>query len=203
MPNVRNTKRVSASRGNSRLTSRLLPGPGAPSTGAQKIVAAQLPGSSTLINTQATTGLLSTNTLSPSLSALNKTSNWQAVFDEYRILGVDFHIIAMGANAGVTQFLVDDEDATSNNATFFEARPDRKVVNNHVSSPYSRAEFHWRAQDLEDLEWRSTYSDNAFVPAALKFYSSLSEYATPASITGLYHVYYTMHVEFRGVGAQR
>jgi len=202
MPNVRSNQRL-LSRGGQRLPSRLLPGSARPSTGAQKISKIHLPGSSVLLSTQATTGLFTTSTLSPNLNALAKGSSWEAVFDEYRITGVDFHIIACSSSNGVAQFLVDDEDATGGNATYFESRPDRTVLVNNSASPHSSASIKWRPQDLEDLEWRSTYNDNTFAPCTLKFYTSLTEYGTPASVTGAYHVFYTLQVEFRGVGAQR
>lgn len=185
----------------SRLPTRMLPGPSSPSTGAQKIVKIVLNGSSTLLSTQATTGLFTTSSLTPSLSALAKTSSWKAVFDEYRLVGVDFYIRAIQVSGGVANFLVDDEDATGENATWFESRPDRKLVVNNSASPLGSTVIKWRSQDLEDMEWRSTYAEPTFAPCTLKFYTSLTEYGTPASVTGLYYINWIGHFEFRGIGA--
>ena len=198
MPNMRITNRR---RGPSKLPRRLLPGPSSPSTGAQKIVKVTLNGSSTMLSTQATTGLFTTSSLTPTLGALAKTSNWKAVFDEYRLVGVDFYIRAISSSNGISNFLVDDEDATGENATWFESRPDRSLIVNNSASPQSHTVIRWRSQDLEDMEWRSTYNEASFSPCTLKFYTSLTEYGTPASVTGMYYVNWVGHFEFRGVGA--
>ncbi len=195
---MRNSNRRS---GVSRLPRRMLPGPGGPSTGAQKIVKITLNGSSSLLSTQATTGLFTTSSLSPSLSALIKTSSWKAVFDEYRLVGIDFYIRPIAVSNGVSNFLVDDEDATGENASWFESRPDRKLVVNNSAASKAPTVIRWRSQDLEDMEWRSTATDAAFVPCVLKFYTSLTEYGTPASVTGLYYVNWVGHFQFRGIGA--
>ncbi len=202
MPNKPRNQRIPASRGSSRLDRRLLPGPGLPSTGAQKVVKETLAGSSVLLSTQATTGLFTTSALSPSLSAIANAAK-RTYYDEYRITGVDFFIRACSGSNGVSQFLVDDEDATGGNASYFEARPDRHVLVNNSASQLSAVDIRWRAQDLEDLEWRSTDNDYSFNPCTLKFYTSLTEYGTPASVTGAFHVFYLVHLEWRGVGKNR
>ncbi len=183
------------------LAARMMPGPAKPSTGAQKITKVVLNGASSLLSTQATTGLFTTSSLTPSLSALAKASNWKAVFDEYRLVGVDFYIRAITSSNGISNFLVDDEDATGENATWFESRPDRSLVVNNSASPQGHAVIKWRAQDNEDFEWRSTYAEPTFAPCTLKFYTSLTEYGTPASVSGIYSVNWIGHFEFRGVGA--
>lgn len=202
MPNNRRTKRVSQPRGNQSGFNRImLPGPASPSTGAQKIYKHTLAGASTLLNTQSTTGLFNIGYLTPSLSTLKKVVNWKSVYDEWRLVGVDFHIAAIQQQNGVSHFVVDDEDNTMENADWFEARGDRRVLLNNSASPLSSTVIKYRSQDLSDLTWKSTYSESTYTPCALKFYTSLTEYGTPASITGLYYIYWVGHFEFRGIGA--
>jgi len=181
------------------LAKKLLPGSGKPSGVSQISVIQHLQGPATLVSTQAVTGLLDTGYIAPSLSSLIKASSWKALYDEYRLLEIEFTIQAVGLNNGITKFVVDDEDTTSPTADWMNSRRGFYLSHNS-SSTKSHAKILYRSEDIDDLTWNSTNSESTYTPMALKMYSSLSGYgSTTNSYTWL--ISWVGKFEFRGIGA--
>lgn len=178
----------------------LLPGSGRPSNPSQVMVRMKLQGPILKVNTQPTTALLDNAVVLPSLASLSQVSSISAVYDEWRLTGIDFLIQMVGLNNGQTKFVLDDEDSTSPNATWMNSRIGYYVPNNSCA-PGSKRIIHYRSEDLDDLEWQSCATASTYTPMALKMYTSATEYGTTASVA-LFTVSWIGHFEFRGIGAK-
>ena len=135
---------------------------------------------------------------SPSLSGSGDVVDYQDTWDEYRVLAIQWHVMAVGQNTGNGLFYVDDADTTLPTKAEAEQKYD-KVLPFNSSNWSSTKKFDWKAQSLTDLDYVSTASSSAKTYAALKCYSDATNYgsaATTAEIT----VVPSMYVEFRGVG---
>lgn len=183
-----------------RLGQILLPGSGKPSNPSQVINRVKLQGPVLKVSTQATTALLDNAYVAPSLAGLTQVSSWSAIYDEWRLIGVDFYVQMIGLNNGQTKFVCDDEDTTSPSSTWMNSRIGFLLANNS-SAPGSRRIIKYRCQDLDDLEWQSCATQSTYTPMALKMYTSVTEYGTTASV-GLFTVSWIGHFEFRGIGAK-
>lgn len=159
-----------------------------------------LQGPTSLVASQATTGLVSTY-VAPALSQLNKASSIKAIFDEYRVLKIRFRVKPCTLANGSTKFVLDDADATVPDQTWADSVRGYMLSNNS-SDPKSDRTFTYVSQDFDDLAWQSTYSDATYTPVALKMFSSLSSYGTPTS-TNLWIVTWEALFEFRGIGANQ
>jgi hypothetical protein len=154
-----------------------------------------------LISTQASTALLSQGYVVPSLSALNQASSWKGVYDEFRLVGVDYHIQAAGLNNGVTKFVVDDSEASTPTLSWIENR-EGHVLSNNSCAGNSHKVIRYRAQDLTDLEWYGTYGSSTYTPFALKMYTNATNMGTTPSVN-LFYIWWVGHFEFRGIGANQ
>ena len=159
-----------------------------------------LQGPTSLIASQASTGLISTY-IAPALSQLNKASSIKAVYDEYRLLKVRFHVRPATLSPGTTKFVLDDADATTPDQTWADSVRGYMLSNNS-SDPKSTRTFTYASQDFDDLAWQSTYSDATYTPCALKMFSSLAAYGTPTS-TNIWVITWEGLFEFRGIGANQ
>lgn len=183
------------------LATKLIPGPSRPSDPSQIVVKQQLSGPGILISTQASTALLSQGYVTPSLSALNQATSWKGVYDEYRLVGVDYHIQAVGLNNGVTKFVVDDSEASTPSLSWIENRAGYLLSNNSCAGN-SHKVIRYRAQDLSDLTWQGTYSAASYTPFALKMYTNATNMGTTPSVN-LFYIWWVGHFEFRGIGANQ
>lgn len=183
------------------LASRLLPGSGKPSDPAQIVVQQKISGPGILISTQSSTALLSQGYITPSLSALNSATSWKGIYDEFRLIGVEYHIKAVGLNNGVTKFVVDDSEASTPSLSWIENRVGH-VLSNNSCNPDSHRVIRYRAQDLEDLKWQGTYSSSTYTPFALKMYTSATAMGTTPSVN-LFYIWWVGIFQFRGIGANQ
>lgn len=146
-----------------------------------------------------TTGLAAT--ASPKLSDTPNSANFCAVYDEYRILEIQFFVQAINpAMVGATKVYVDENDATVPNSASAAARIGA-LIPNASANPKSCHVFTWKAKDYTDLAYTSTGSPS-FSPCFLKFFTNSTEYGTPNSAGDAFDLMYTMKVQFRGVGAK-
>ena len=176
---------------------RILPGSGGASNPSQVQVGMWLQGPPTKLTTQSSTGLIS-SAVAPSLSALTNAASFKTVYDEWRLTRVRFKLFPLGANGGVTKFVMDDADATIPNTTYAYARRGFTYSNNSANHKSTPA-ITYRAEDLTDLEWYSTNSAAAYTPMALKVYTDLSNYVSQPS-TDLWLIEWEGFFEFRGIG---
>ena len=191
------TQSRSTKGGRGSLARRILPGTGKSSNPSQVQVGMWLQGPPTKLTSQSVTGLI-TAAVTPSLSALTNAASFKAVYDEWRLTAIKFQLFPLGANGGVTKFIMDDADATLPLSTFAFARRGFTYSNNssnHKSTPTIK----YRSEDLTDLEWYSTSSSPGYTPMALKVYTDLSNYVTQPS-TDLWLVVWEGFFEFRGIG---
>ena len=180
----------------SRLATTLLPGSGKPSNPEQVVRSVWLQGPPTKLTSQSSTGLI-TAVITPSLNDLSNT-NWRNIADEYRIKEIVFHAYPVGANSGVTAFILDDEDSTLPIIGDTKARRAKFLVNNSANQK-SLSSFHYRCENIDDLKWISCKSAGSATPMALKVYTDLSTYITQPS-TDLWVINYEALFEFRGIG---
>ncbi len=185
--------------GKKSLATRLIPGSVRNTNPSQVITRQQLQGPSQIVATQATTALLDTAYITPSLGGLSNASSWKGLFDEYRILGIKFIIEPVTLANGVTKFVMDDEDTTSPSSTWMNSRIGT-ILSNNSSVAKSHAVLKYRCQDVDDLQWKSTATEYSYTPMALKMYTSLSGYGSPTS-TNLWWISWIIDLEFRGIGA--
>lgn len=183
------------------LANRLIPGSGKPSDPAQIVVQQKLSGPGVLISSQATTALLNQGYITPSLSGLNQASSWKGIYDEFRLIAVEYHIEAVGLNNGVTKFVVDDSEASTPSRSWIENRAGH-VVSNNSCAANSHKVIKYRAQDLEDLKWQGTYSSATYTPFALKMYTDATYFGTTPSVN-LFYVWWVGTFQFRGIGANQ
>jgi len=183
------------------LAGRLIPGSGSPSDPAQIVVQQRISGPGILISTQAATALLSQGYITPSLSALNSATSWKGIYDEFRLVAVEYHIQAVGLNNGITKFVVDDSEASSPSLSWIENRMGHMVSNNSCA-PNSHKVIKYRAQDLEDLKWQGTYSAATYTPFALKMYTNATNMGTTPSVN-LFYIWWIGTFQFRGIGANQ
>lgn len=188
-------------RKSSRLGSGLIPRTRGSSNPSQIPVRVNLQGPSLLIATQASTALLATSYVAPTLSSLTQAAYWKALFDEYRILKIKFHVKPATLANGVTKFIMDDEDVTTENKSWNDQRLGF-VLSNNSSNPQSCRTFTYVPKNFPDLEWNSTYSSATYTPMALKMYTDLTNYGSPTS-TNLWLVSWEALFEFRGIGANQ
>ncbi len=183
------------------LDKALLPGSSRPSNPSQVQVQMWLEQPTTLLTTQATTGLMSTPTVTPTLSTFNMASSF-SMYDEYRFLEVRFHLVPNnGVTTGVTKFILDDEDNTTPTRTYVESRRGW-LLSNNSSQKDSIKTLVWRAEALEDLEWYSVYSQASNFFVCLKNYTDAANYNAPSS-SNLWACRVEVLVQFRGIGAGR
>lgn len=183
------------------LSNRLLPGSGKPSDPAQIVVQQKISGPGVLISSQASTALLNQGYITPSLSALNSAASWKGIYDEFRLVEVEYHIQAVGLNNGVTKFVVDDSEASTPSKTWIENRVGHIVANNSCA-PNSHRVIRYKAQDFEDLKWQGTYSAATYTPFALKMYTDATYFGTTPSVN-LFYIWWIGKFQFRGIGANQ
>lgn len=194
-PRVMKNKKVKAKR---TLARSLIPGSGRPSNPSQVRVQMTIQGPLTVVATQASTALLTLAYIAPSLSALTKLSSYAAVYDEWRLKRIKFHLVPCTLANGVTKFVMDDEDATSPTKSWMDSRRG-VVLGNNSSDPKNHKTLVYRSEDLDDLEWQSCSTGSTYTPMALKMYTELS-WGSPTS-TNLWIVSWEGDFEFRGIGA--
>lgn len=182
----------------SRLATALAPGSGKPSIPGQVKVGMWLSTAPVKISCNGSGDIATTYT--PTLATLSGVTSYQGVYDEYRITAIKFHILAVGSNAGMTAFFIDDADA--NNPTQGQAWSRRPVVlpNNHIN-PDCRRTLKYRSQNMTDLTFLSTATQSTFAFAALKVYTDNAYYGTAAAAASMWTVWAEVFVEFRGIGA--
>jgi len=164
------------------------------------MVQMKLQGPSTLVYSQTTTGLTSVAYIGASLSALTSSASWRALYDEYRIISVDFNIRAVGEQSGVTKFVFDDEDTTTPTGAWMSARRGT-IVSNNALAPLSHAKIHYASQDEQDLRWLSTNTQHTVLTGVLKMYTDAASYGTGTTSTNLFYIDYIVNIQFRGIGA--
>lgn len=156
------------------------------------------PGSSDILATTVTTGVIADV---QTFDVTNDVSNWStrfaATFDEYRVLGIDVLIRPVSASVGVTRFWFDEKD-TGNAPTAAQAQERVGItLPNTNANPKADTLLSWRAKDLLDLHY--TAIGTASTPVAFKTYTSLSVWGAPIAVTNLWIIQSTYHVEFRGL----
>jgi len=181
------------------LASSLLPGSSKPSDPSQIKVSMWLQGPTALVATQASTGLLASAYIAPSLAGLTNAASFKAIYDEYRIIELRFHLLPATLANGSTKFVVDDEDVTSPTRDWMNSRRGHVLSNN--SSGYVRpVKVNYRSENIQDLEWLSTNTQPSVATMALKMYTDAANFNSPTS-TNLWLISWEAYVEFRGIGA--
>ncbi len=190
------------SKGGSRLDRRLVPGSGKPSNTNQIVYKTWVQHPFSSVNSANTTGIIN-SAVTPSIATLTNYNSLKALYDEGRILEIRFLVVALQNNSGQTKVWLDDADATAPTTT--SAKTVRGVmVPNSLYNAKSSHKFHYKCEDLDDLDWR-TMSSNAgteagYTPVALKLYSDFADYATTVN-TQVFQVWAELLCEFRGLGA--
>jgi len=180
------------------LSREIIPGSGLPSNPNQVAVEMWLNGPQTMVATQASTALFTGGVIQPSLGALTKTSSWKAVWEEYRLIALDFMVIPVTLANGATLFVLDDADATAPDSTWANSSQGL-ILSNNSSCFVKPRRLKYRSADVVDLQWRSTYSDYTYTPMALKMYTDAANWGSPTS-TNLWIVRWRGLFQFRGAG---
>ncbi len=197
-PQIKKSKKKGSGPG---LARKLLPGSGRPSDPSQIAVEMKLAGPGILISTQASTALLNQGYITPSLSALNQAASWKGIYDEFRLVEVEYHIQAVGLNNGVTKFVVDDSEASTPSRSWIENRIGH-VLSNNSCAPNSHKVIRYCAQDLTDLAWNGTYSAATYTPFALKMYTDATYFGSTPSVN-VFYIWWIGRFQFRGIGANQ
>jgi hypothetical protein len=158
-----------------------------------------LQGPCALVATQASTGLLNTAYIAPSLAGLTNAASFKAVYDEWRMTKIKFHLVPATLANGATKFVCDDEDTTSPTRDWMNSRRGYFLTNN--SSAYARPfTIDYRAEDFNDLSWNSTNTQPSVADMSLKMYTDAANFNSPTS-TNLWLITWEGYFEFRGIGA--
>lgn len=195
------TNRPNRRRPKTGLGKQLIPGTNRPSNPSQVITSVWLQGPTLLNATQASTALFNTSYVAPSLSALTNAASWKALFDEWRLLEIRFRVQPCTLANGITKFIVDDEDLTTENKSWNDSRRGI-VLSNNSGNPKSTRVITYRSMDFDDLAWQSSYSSATYTPCALKMYTDATNYGSPTS-TNLWLISWEGHFQFRGIGANQ
>ena len=181
------------------LAGSLIPGIAKPSNPSQVVRGFWLQGPGAMISTQAVTGLLSSAYIAPSLAGLTNAASWKALYDEWRVTKLKFHLLPVTLANGSTKFVMDDEDLTAPTVAWMNSRRGTLLSNN--SSGYIHpVTIEYRSQNFTDLEWNSTNTAPSVANMGLKMYTDTANYGSPTS-TNLWYITWEGYFEFRGIGA--
>ena len=186
-----------------KLAYALIPGPPGPSAPNQ-MKSMQWFNCSPQSVTYAGGTVLANNVVGASANFYAWASQFQNVWEEYRVLQANFFVHAVLAQSGFAKIYLDESDATPPTASSAGTKfSDGLVAMNALAAIYDNKKgvhYHWRAEDLTDLAYlkTSSVSTNA-VPVYLKFYSD-ANYGQSATSGIAFLVEVQLLIEFRGPG---
>ena len=190
-------------KGQRKLAYALIPGPPGPSAPNQ-MKSLQWYNCSPQSVTYSGGTVLANNVVGASPNFYAWASQFQNMWEEYRVLQANFFVHAIQAVAGLAKIYLDESDATPPTASSAGTKfSDGLVALNALGSIYNNkkgVKYHWRAEDLTDLVYlkTSSVSTNA-VPVYLKFYSD-ANYGCVTSSGLAFLVEVQLLIEFRGPG---
>jgi hypothetical protein len=118
----------------------------------QQFAMHKIPGSNVKLTTTVTTGVVAQTYAVSSDNITGFNTRFSNTYDEYRIVGADFKLIPLGANAGEMNFWFDEKSAAAPTANMAAERICRQATMNS-GSPKSTITMKWRARDLLDLQY--------------------------------------------------
>lgn len=154
-------------------------------------------GSSVLLSTTVTTGIIAYNFPVEVANITGFATRFGSTFDEYRTLGCDFRITPVSASTGISKAWFDEKSAVVPTANESTERTSITLPNTNASGKAMRV-LRWKARDLLDLEYSPT-SSTTVNPVTFKIYTDLANYGAPAAVTPLWLVQPVFHLEFRGI----
>lgn len=150
------------------------------------------------ITTVAGSALGSYNVIASSIPSF--ATRFATLFDEYRILGVRFHVIPVcnlgTPNSGATVFVIDENDATAPaSAAVVVQKRGSRILSNFPGARNRSYTFTWKAKDTTDEAWLSVSSVST-TSCALKFASDTTLAAPTAS--DIFIIQADLLISFRG-----
>ncbi len=189
------TKRFTPKRRRANLKNRLIPGSSRPPNYAEQVVEhGWVKAPSVLVAASAgTIAYVQT----PTLASLSNVAGFQALYDEYRIIKINWLVQASGPNSGSTLFYIDDND-TSNPTSTTADRKGVVTMCNNSANPKSTRLFKWKAQSLLDLDFLDCSGSASSNWASLKIYTTTLAYGSGSSTAFL--VSPMVYIQGRGKG---
>lgn len=127
------------------------------------------------------------------------SSRFASLFDEYRIIGVNFHCIPLyaGTQPGATAFCVDENDATAPGSTqVIVNKEGSRVLPNYAGAFPKGYVIKWQAKDTADLQFISTGTTNV-TSCALKIATDSTTLSAPTAVD-LWAIIPRLRIQFRG-----
>lgn len=181
---------------NKSLAGKLLPGSSRPSVPAQVQVQEWLGVDVQLAATSAGAMALS---FAPSLSSLTYIASYKNIYDEYRIVGIEWIVRALDpTKVGTAKIYVDDSDVAVPTLASTVSRAGKLVS---MSDVWHAHTFKYRSQNITDLTWLDTNTASTQQYAALKIFSNAANFGGSAVSLNVFVVETRLHVQFRGIGA--
>lgn len=162
----------------------------------QQVYRAMLFGTSGLIPTTVTTGVINNAIGVSSADVTGFATRFGSTFDEYRILGVDCHIRCAAATSGISFFWFDEKSNAAATVNECYERVALSLPNTNANAK-STAVMRWRARDLLDLQY--TAIGTVATPVYFKIYTDLANFGAPVAATNLWYIQFKFMIEFRGL----
>jgi hypothetical protein len=196
---TRNKRRDVNSRGSNSNSMSLINQTSIPSYPNEPILSMVLPGSSYILSSAASTGVIASEVGFSTNSIFAFTTRYALAFDEARILKCNVQLIPLGSNSGVTAFYWSERTIAAPSVSEAISR-NAKILSNSNGSGNSKYNMSWKADDFSDLTWQAINNTNPSVYFSV--YTDGTNYAAPTGVlTPLWLIRPMFTVQFRGTAS--
>lgn len=163
-----------------------------------KAYSVYLPCGPNILSTTVTTGIIASVQPVDITQVASFAARFGSTFDEYRIVGADVVVNAIGINPGIARCFFDEKNATAPVAVDAFERKNRQVYMN-TAAPGSTLVMRYRATDLADLSF--TAIGTTVTPIYFKVYTNNAQFGSNIVASQALLVSVNLHLEFRGLKA--
>jgi len=167
-----------------------------PAYKGQPVIVMDLPCTSYILSTTATTGVIANNFQLSIAAIVNFTSRYGAAFSEYAIISCEFRVRPLTASTGVSAFWFDDTITTVPTLNESMGRVVEKKSNTNAL-PQSAFSMYWRARQLTDLAYNPT--SVGYTAVNFKVYTDNTNYNATTTATPLWLIEPVAKIILRGL----
>jgi len=167
-----------------------------PAYKGQPVVFMDLPCTSYILSTTASTGVIANNYQLSILGIVNFSTRYGAAFSEYAIIECEFRVRPLTASTGVTAFWLDDAIISAPTLNESMGRVVEKKCNTNAI-PQSFFSMRWKARQLTDLTFNPT--STAYTAVNFKVYTDNANYNTTTTATSLWLIEPVVKIILRGL----
>ncbi len=156
----------------------------------------KLTGTTSLLSTTVTTGLISSAYQVTNTAIGDFATRFGSSFDSYRIVSCEFRVRPCTQASGLSTFWFDESSTTAPTGTSAQERI-LVVKSNNSSCTASSFSMRWQVRKLEDMSFLPIGTSSTVV--TFKVYTDNTAFGSPTTVTQLWYLQPVLTVQFKGI----